>query len=141
LLSQEVPITVEQGANLIVATQQFNTTTSMGRLTLNVLLSFAQFEREVIGERTRDKIAASNRRGCGWAGCHRSGIGHRTASSSSSFDYQAPDTLREAIDLFASNPEAFVIAGGQSLMGEIPDGHRWGSSPKIRFAPDSRWRE
>jgi DNA invertase Pin-like site-specific DNA recombinase len=39
--------------------QQFNTTTSMGRLALNVLLSFAQFEREVIGERVRDKIAAS----------------------------------------------------------------------------------
>ena len=41
----------------------FNTTTSMGRLTLNVLLSFAQFEREVIGERVRDKIAASKRKG------------------------------------------------------------------------------
>jgi hypothetical protein len=48
-------------------TQQFNTTTSMGRLTLNVLLSFAQFEREVIGERIRDKIAASKRKGM-WMG-------------------------------------------------------------------------
>ena len=48
-------------------TQQFNTTTSMGRLTLNVLLSFAQFEREVTGERIRDKIAASRRRGI-WMG-------------------------------------------------------------------------
>jgi Resolvase, N terminal domain len=44
-------------------TQQFNTTTSMERLTLNVLLSFAQFEREVIGERIRDKIAASKQKG------------------------------------------------------------------------------
>ena len=44
-------------------TQQFNTTTSMGRLTLNVLLSFAQFEREVTGERIRDKIAASEAEG------------------------------------------------------------------------------
>ena len=44
-------------------TQQFNTTTSMGRLTLNVLLSFAQFEGEVIGERIRDKIAASKKKG------------------------------------------------------------------------------
>jgi DNA invertase Pin-like site-specific DNA recombinase len=43
----------------VSVTQQFNTTTSMGRLTLNVLLSFAQFEREVTGERIRDKIAAS----------------------------------------------------------------------------------
>ena len=51
-------------------TQSFNTTTSMGRLTLNVLLSFAQFEREVIGERIRDKFAASRKRGMwmgGWA--------------------------------------------------------------------------
>jgi DNA invertase Pin-like site-specific DNA recombinase len=46
---------------------QFNTTTSMGRLTLNILLSFAQFEREVIGERIRDKIAASKRKGM-WMG-------------------------------------------------------------------------
>src|SRR5258705_4731817 len=46
-------------------TQQFNTTTSMGRLTLNVLLSFAQFEREVTSERIRDKIAASKRKGFG----------------------------------------------------------------------------
>jgi len=44
-------------------TQSFNTTSSMGRLTLNVLLSFAQFEREVTGERIRDKIAASKRKG------------------------------------------------------------------------------
>src|SRR5690242_21224854 len=48
-------------------TQSFNTTTSMGRLTLNVLLSFAQFEREVTGERIRDKIAASKRKGM-WMG-------------------------------------------------------------------------
>ena len=52
--------------SFVAVTQQFNTTTSMGRLTLNVLLSFAQFEREVIGERIRDKIAASKRKGCGW---------------------------------------------------------------------------
>ena len=53
----------------------------MGRLTLNVLLSFAQFEREVIGERIRDKIAASKKKGMGWAGCRRSAIRRRTASS------------------------------------------------------------
>jgi len=54
----------------VSVTQAFNTTTSMGRLTLNVLLSFAQFEREVIGERIRDKFAASRRKGMwmgGWA--------------------------------------------------------------------------
>src|SRR5216683_2038589 len=56
-----------QGVSFVSVTQQFNTTTSMGRLTLNVLLSFAQFEREVTGERIRDKIAASKRKGI-WMG-------------------------------------------------------------------------
>ena len=55
------------GASFVSVTQQFNTTTSMGRLTLNVLLSFAQFEREVAGERIRDKVAASRRKGM-WMG-------------------------------------------------------------------------
>jgi site-specific DNA recombinase len=58
------------GVTFVSVTQSFNTTTSMGRLTLNILLSFAQFEREVIGERIRDKFAASRRRGIwmgGWA--------------------------------------------------------------------------
>ena len=53
----------KHGVSFVSVTQAFNTTTSMGRLTLNVLLSFAQFEREVIGERVRDKIAASKRKG------------------------------------------------------------------------------
>jgi DNA invertase Pin-like site-specific DNA recombinase len=55
------------GASFVSVTQAFNTTNSMGRLTLNVLLSFAQFEREVTGERIRDKIAASKRKGM-WMG-------------------------------------------------------------------------
>ena len=54
-------------ASFVSITQSFNTTTSMGRLTLNMLLSFAQFEREVTGERIRDKIAASKRKGM-WMG-------------------------------------------------------------------------
>jgi len=55
------------GVSFVSVTQQFNTTTSMGRLTLNILLSFAQFEREVTGERIRDKIAASKAKGM-WMG-------------------------------------------------------------------------
>ena len=57
----------QHGVSFVSVTQQFNTTTSMGRLTLNVLLSFAQFEREVTSERIRDKIAASKRKGL-WVG-------------------------------------------------------------------------
>jgi site-specific DNA recombinase len=59
-----------KGVTFVSVTQSFNTTTSMGRLTLNILLSFAQFEREVIGERIRDKFAASRKKGMwmgGWA--------------------------------------------------------------------------
>ena len=66
------------GASFVSVTQQFNTTSSMGRLTLNVLLSFAQFEREVTGERIRDKIAASKRKGM-WMG------------GTTPFGYQAKD--------------------------------------------------
>lgn len=57
------------GVSFVSVTQQFNTTHSMGRLTLNILLSFAQFEREIISERTRDKIAAAKRKGM-WGGGH-----------------------------------------------------------------------
>lgn len=62
-----VDVLDEKGASFVSVTQAFNTTNSMGRLTLNVLLSFAQFEREVTGERIRDKIAASKKRGM-WMG-------------------------------------------------------------------------
>ncbi|MDX9821472.1 MAG: recombinase family protein [Syntrophales bacterium] len=57
----------KRGVSFVSVTQQFNTTSSMGRLTLNILLSFAQFEREVTGERIRDKIAASKKKGM-WMG-------------------------------------------------------------------------
>jgi site-specific DNA recombinase len=62
-----VDILDAHNASFVSVTQQFNTTTSMGRLTLNMLLSFAQFEREIAGERIRDKIAASKRKGM-WMG-------------------------------------------------------------------------
>src|SRR5262244_2153960 len=62
-----VEILDTNGASFVSVTQQFKTTSSMGRLTLNVLLSFAQFEREVMGERIRDKIAASKKKGM-WMG-------------------------------------------------------------------------
>src|ERR1700760_2909330 len=65
--AQIVEILDAKGTSFVSVTQQFNTTISMGRLTLNILLSFAQFEREVIGERIRDRIAASKRKGM-WMG-------------------------------------------------------------------------
>jgi len=67
----------EHRVSFVSVTQQFNTTTSMGRLTLNMLLSFAQFEREVAGERIRDKIAATKRKGV-WV-CGQPPLGYRLA--------------------------------------------------------------
>ena len=65
--SKIIEVFDSHGVSFVSVTQAFNTTTSMGRLTLNVLLSFAQFEREVTGERIRDKIAASKKKGM-WMG-------------------------------------------------------------------------
>ncbi len=64
-----VEVFEQHGVSFVSVTQQFNTASSMGRLTMNVLLSFAQFEREIISERTRDKIAATRRKGL-WSGGH-----------------------------------------------------------------------
>ena len=72
-----VEILDAKGASFVSVTQQFNTTPSMGRLTLNVPLSFAQFEREVIGERIRDKIAASKKKGMWMGGVPPLGYGVR----------------------------------------------------------------
>ncbi|MBX9615566.1 MAG: recombinase family protein [Caulobacteraceae bacterium] len=67
--SHIVDVLDRAGASFVSVTQAFNTTTSMGRLTLNVLLSFAQFEREITGERIRDKITASKKLGMWMGGC------------------------------------------------------------------------
>lgn len=67
--SKIVELFDKQNASFVSITQHFNTTTSMGRLTLNILLSFAQFEREVTGERIRDKVAASKKKGMWMGGC------------------------------------------------------------------------
>ena len=73
--SKIIDIFDKHGTSFVSITQQFNTTTSMGRLTLNILLSFAQFEREVTGERIRDKIAASKKKGMWMSG--RPPIGYK----------------------------------------------------------------
>jgi site-specific DNA recombinase len=79
-------------ASFVSVTQQFNSTTSMGRLTLNVLLSFAQFEREVTGERIRDKIAASKKRGM-WMGGFVP-VGYVKRDRTLAIDQQEAETVR-----------------------------------------------
>src|SRR5665213_932324 len=86
------------GVSFVSVTQQFNTTTSMGRLTLNVLLSFAQFEREVTGERIRDKIAASKKKGMwmgGWVP-----IGYDRKDRTLTVNETEAVTVRTITDLF-----------------------------------------
>jgi DNA invertase Pin-like site-specific DNA recombinase len=82
----------QHGVSFVSVTQQFNTTTSMGRLTLNVLLSFAQFEREVTSERIRDKIAASKRKGL-WVG-GMAPLGYNAKDRKISVNEQEAETVR-----------------------------------------------
>ena len=84
--------------SFVSVTQSFNTATSMGRLTLNMLLSFAQFEREVTSERIRDKIAASKRKGM-WMG-GRVPLGYRADGRTLKIDETEARTIRTLYDLY-----------------------------------------
>ena len=87
-----------RGVSFVSVTQQFNTTSSMGRLTLNVLLSFAQFEREVTGERIRDKIAASKRKGI-WMG-GRVPVGYDAKERKLIVNLEETDLVRRLFHLY-----------------------------------------
>lgn len=89
------------GASFVSVTQAFNTTTSMGRLTLNVLLSFAQFEREVTGERIRDKIAQSKARGM-WMGGHPP-LGYDVRERALHIDKAEAETVRLIFDRYLNS--------------------------------------
>lgn len=84
--------------SFVAVTQQFNTSTSMGRLVLNVLLSFAQFEREMISERTRDKIAAARRRGK-WSGGMPL-LGYNVVESKPVVDLDEAEQVRQIFGLY-----------------------------------------
>jgi site-specific DNA recombinase len=86
----------EHDVSFVSVTQSFNTTSSMGRLTLNVLLWFAQFEREVIGERVRDKIAASKRKGIWVWG--RAPLGNRSVDKKLEIVPEEADLVRKIFD-------------------------------------------
>ena len=87
-----------QGVSFVSVTQAFNTTTSMGRLTLNVLLSFAQFEREVGAERVRDKVAASRRKGMWMGGAVP--FGYRAADRKLAVDEEEAEQVRLIFRLY-----------------------------------------
>jgi hypothetical protein len=99
----------------VSVTQAFNTTTSMGRLTLNILLSFAQFEREVIGERIRDKFAASRKKGMWMGGCVPLGYDVRDRKLVIN-ETEAP-TVRSIFEQFVKIGSATVLARALAAEG------------------------
>jgi DNA invertase Pin-like site-specific DNA recombinase len=101
----------------VSVTQQFNTTTSMGRLTLNILLSFAQFEREVIGERIRDKFAASRKKGM-WMGGWPP-LGYEVESRRLVVVEHEAALVRRIFDRFAKTGSALTVARELNAAGEI----------------------
>ncbi len=102
-------------ASFVSVTQQFNTTTSMGRLTLNMLLSFAQFEREVTGERIRDKIAASKKKGM-WMGGYVP-LGYDAVDRKLIVNAIEAKTVRQIFDLYLELRNVRLVAVRAAELG------------------------
>jgi site-specific DNA recombinase len=134
--SKIVDILDAAGASFVSITQSFNTTTSMGRLTLNVLLSFAQFEREVIGERVRDKVAASKRKGMwmggtvplGYDAVDRKLVINHTEAGTVRHIFQRYLELRSVRELM----NALSIEGARTKIQTMRDGSKRGGVPFAR---------
>ncbi len=109
------------GVTFISVTQSFNTTTSMGRLTLNMLLSFAQFEREVIGERIRDKVAASKQRGMYMGGTPP--LGYDVVNKKLVVNPPEANLVREIFDRFIRDGSTTLLA--QKLNAEGKTTKAW----------------
>jgi DNA invertase Pin-like site-specific DNA recombinase len=108
----------EHEVSFVSVTQSFNTTSSMGRLTLNVLLSFAQFEREVIGERVRDKIAASKRKGI-WVG-GMVPLGYRVVNKKLEIIPDEADLVRKIFALYIELGSVGALARALDQQGVKP---------------------
>ncbi|MEX2374063.1 MAG: recombinase family protein [Dehalococcoidia bacterium] len=106
------------GVSFVSVTQAFNTTTSMGRLTLNVLLSFAQFEREVTGERIRDKIAASKKKGMWMGGTPP--LGYRAAGRTLAIEQTESVTVRHIFDRYLALGSVHALKGELDAQGIRP---------------------
>ena len=121
------------GASFVSVTQSFNTATSMGRLTLNMLLSFAQFEREVTAERIRDKIAASKRKGL-WMGGYVP-LGYDADGRTLRINVEEARTVRTLYDLYHEHgtiravKEAAEALGLRSKRRTVTDGRMRGGIP------------
>jgi DNA invertase Pin-like site-specific DNA recombinase len=112
-----VEVFERHNVTFVSVTQQFNTTTSMGRLTLNILLSFAQFEREVIGERIRDKFAASRKKGM-WMGGWPP-LGYEVQDRRLVVVEREAVLVRRIFDRFAKSGSALTVARELNAAGEV----------------------
>ncbi len=112
-----VDVLDSHGASFVSVTQSFNTTTSMGRLTLNMLLSFAQFEREIAGERIRDKIAASKAKGM-WMGGNVP-LGYDVKERKLIVNPAEAETVRLIFRRYAELGSVRVLAGELASLGIV----------------------
>ena len=119
--SRIVEVFDQAGVSFVSVTQQFNTTTSMGRLTLNVLLSFAQFEREVTAERIRDKIAASKKKGMWMGGVVP--LGYRVENRKLVIEPEEAKTVRWLFDRYLEL-NRFVLSSRKRHRRALPAGRR-----------------
>ena len=127
-----------RNVSFVSVTQQFNTTTSMGRLTLNILLSFAQFEREVTGERIRDKIAASKKKGM-WMGGLPS-LGYDVKDRRLIINEAEAKTVRHIFQRYTELKSVRLLKADLDARGIVSkprnasDGTRYGEKPLARGA-------
>ena len=128
----------QAGASFVSVTQQFNTATSMGRLTLNVLLSFAQFEREVTAERIRDKIAASKKKGM-WMGV-RVPLGYDASDRTLIVNDEEADTVRTLFLLYRKLGCVRRLKEEADRLGLISKQHRDSGGRITGGVPFSRGR-
>ena len=127
-----------QGVSFVAVTQQFNTTTSMGRVTLNVLLSFAQFRTRVTGERIRDKIAASKWKGIWMGGCPS--MGYDVCDRRLVVNQVEAETVRQILPVLSQNrfgTEAKEVSRPRRHRVEDP---RLQEGKQIRRAELFAWR-
>ena len=133
-----VEIFDKRNVSFVSVTQQFNTTTSMGRLTLNILLSFAQFEREVTGERIRDKIAASKKKGM-WMGGLPS-LGYDVKDRRLIINEAEAKTVRHIFQRYTELKSVRLLKADLDARGIVSkprnasDGTRYGEKPLARGA-------
>ena len=99
----------QRSVSFVSVTQQFNTTTSLGRLTLNILLSFAQFEREIISERTKDKMSAARRKGKWVGGTPVLGYDVEAAGGRLAVNKKEGSRVREMFDLYRTHPSLAAV--------------------------------